>query len=219
MSARQTAKLRIPRPVAIAVLCASPVVILLGVWLLLDEVVFVPGEPGATASAADVVAYIIDDKGLPRMSSPRVQPFFEAQSVRMAKEPAFREQFLSTYRTSSPEERTAFRTHLFDILKPMIMRDVEQFHALKEQERDAFLNERYVDRKRLEILWAGIRVEKSAADAADLQRVQEMITTRVSPEELSAALDYIKAFGKRQLEIESDPALRERLEERARQPK
>lgn len=207
------------RILLIAVACASPVLILLALWLLLTEVIFVPSVPTQATPAVDVVAYILDEKGLPTLQPAKTQAFIEAQTLRMGQDAAFRELFLSSYRGLSPDERTAFRTNLFEVLKPIILHDVQQFHALKENERQAFLDDKYVEFKRMEILWTGVQIEKTASDRADLQKLQEMILSKITPEELSATIAYITAFAERRVAIEQNAELRWQLEERARQPR
>jgi hypothetical protein len=192
------------------------VLLLAGVWWLVNEFVLAPAVPGEDATAQQCVEFVAHAKGLPRLDSQQRIAFVEARMHQAVEDESFRESFVSALRRSTKEERAAFRANLFDALKPRVLRDVHRFHELREEARVAWLDERLVDYKRLEMLLRTIRIDKHAfdEDLADSRNLLNLIVAKTTASERSLCLAYLGALGQRATEILRRPELKEQFEQR-----
>lgn len=201
--------------VRIAAICLLPVLLLALAWWLLNNVLLVPRIPAASAPAADVFTFIAHERGLPRLDPAGRQRVLEAQTRRMHDDEAFRDAFLANYRTAAPPEQSAFRAHVFDALKPLIMRDVRQYHELDGAARAEFVDGRIVEYNRMRALWGSVRIEKAAlggsGSPADLV---SLVNTKTSEQEQSQAIAYFQALAARVSEILASAELKREFEER-----
>lgn len=197
------------RTALLVVACASPVVLLAGIWWLVTQVLLVPAVPGASAPPAEVAAFIMHAKGLPRLDGRRSEAFLEVQLRRLVGEAAFRERFLAEYRTASPAAQKAFRLHLFDAFKPLVLRDVERFEALAGPERQAYLDERIVAYNRLGAFWGDVRIHKDMLGSGALapEEVVGLLLEKTSEQERQRSAGYARALAARVAQILADPAL------------
>jgi len=204
------------RRVLVLLGCAAPVVILAGVWWLVTEVLLVPSVPDASTPPDEVVQYITHPKGLPRLDPARVEAFLYAQVHRLLADADFRDRFLSAVRSSSPEEQSAFRAHLFDAFKPIFMRDVHRFHELDGVARREYLDERIVAYNRMSAYAGRVAIRPDAIHglAPSQNQLLELLTERTTEQERRLGSAYYAALQARVLEILADPELKAAFETR-----
>jgi hypothetical protein len=209
-------KLYLRRRTLLTIACASPVLLLAGLWWLVNAVVLVPPAPGERAPAQQCLEFIVHEKGLPRLSAERRIAFVEAQVGRLLEDDLFRDSFVAALRRSASDDRTAFFEHVFDALKPRVLRDAQEFHDVQNDARTSWLDERLVDYKRLELLLRTIRIDKHALDDAltDQASLVSLVLSRTTEEERSLCLAYFSALGRRANEILQQPALKDEFEQR-----
>jgi len=200
--------------------CAAPVLVLAGLWLLVTEVLLVPAVPDATTPPDQVAQFIIHEKGLPRLSREKCDAVLKLQISRLVRDEPFRNRFAAEYRVSSPEEQKAFREHLFDAFKPLVMEDIRRFHELPEPARRGYLDERIVTYNRLSKLLSSVQIDKNIAGSpADTQA--DLLTTllqKTTEEERQAGIAYAQALAVRVAAILADPELKAEFEARIAEP-
>lgn len=203
-----------------ALLLATPVVALAGVWLGVSEVLLVPTMPNATTPPDQVAQFIIHPKGLPRLDRGRSTAFLEQQIRRLVGDEAFRARFLAEYRIASPAEQQAFRAHLFDVFKPLVMEDIRAYDALEAARRPAFLDERIVAYNRLNAFWGQVHVSKTDLGPGALgpQEALDLLMQKTTEQERQMGLAYALALKARVAEILADPALKSEFEARIAAP-
>ena len=210
---------RFRRPLQIAAL-AAPVVVLLGVWWLVTQVLMVPPVPDGTSAGDAVARFIMHEKGLPRVGANERDAFIETQVRRLAREDAFRDRFLAEYRTASPEDQKSFRAHLFDALKPVVFRDIEAFEQQPEDQRATYLDDRIVYYNRVARMWGSTTISKQMLGAGALSPTEalEFVLGRTTEVERERALAYGRALATRVEQILVDPELKATVEARIAAP-
>lgn len=208
------------RRVLLVAACAAPVVVLAGLWLLVTEVLLVPAVPGAATPPDEVVQFIIHVKGLPRLDRQRGDAFLKQQILRLVQDEPFRNRFAAEYRVSSPDEQKAFRAHLFDAFKPVVMADIRRFQELPESARQAYLDERIVTYNRLSKLLGSVQIDKSiAGPTADAQGdLLSTLLQKTTEEERQIGIVYAQALAVRLTTILADPELKAEFEKRIAAP-
>ncbi len=199
----------------------SPLVILAGLYLLVTQVWMVPGVPAAATSADRVAAFIIHEKGLPRLTLPQFEAFLVAQLPRLLRDAAFRERFLAEVRTASLEEQRVFRAHLFESFKQLVLRDAGQYQQLPPDQRTTYLDERIVAYNRLKAFGGEVSIDKGdlfGAAAPGAEELFGLVTGRTTAQERSQALAYGGALKARVDEILASPARKAEIEGRIQAP-
>ena len=216
MQRARTRRFYPPRRVLLALACASPVVLLAGLWWFVSAVVLVPAVPGEDAGAQACVEFVAHERGLPRLDQERQTALIETQMRRLVEEEGFREGFVSALRRSSSEDLAAFRAHLFEALKPRVLFDVRKFHELPDESRRPWLDERLVDYKRLERLLRSIRIDKDALGTAftDARSWLGLVLAKTTEDERELGVSYFSALARRAEEILQEPDLKRQFEQR-----
>jgi hypothetical protein len=194
----------------------APVLLLAGAWVLVDEVLLAPRIPDEQTPANELLAYIVNSRGLPRLSAERRCTLLEQQARRLLADAALRAQFLAAYRTAGRDEQEAFRVHVFDAFKPLVMRDVRGYSALAaDDSRRSFLDQRIVAYGRLAAMWGSARISRRVlgSGAPDTGELLQLVMDRTSADERDAAAAYLKAYAARVGEVLADPELKRALEE------
>lgn len=201
--------------------CASPVLVLAGIWWLVTEVLLVPRTPDAQTPPDRVFAYIVHEEGLPRLDPPRAQAFFEEQVRRLLADADFRRRFLAEIRTATPDQQKAFRANLFDVFKPMLMDDIRGYHAEPEEGRQTYLDDRIVAYNRLSRALG----RDSTAISAELDMLKPtreealaLLLNKTTAEERQLGTAYVAALTARVQEILADPDLEAALRARIDAP-
>lgn len=208
------------RRVGQLLLWGSPLLLLLGLYLLVTLVLLRPGLPGPEAEPEQVVQFIAHKQGLPRLKPPEVERFLEGQIQRLLRDEAYRDGFLREVRTASIEDQEAFRSHLFDAIKPTVMADIRAFHALLPAERLNLLDERIVAYNRLARVAGGAGISKDALGqtAPNPQQMLDLLMRKTTDEERQLGLAYLQALQLRVLTILADPDLKAEFEARIADP-
>lgn len=208
------------RPVLLAGVCVAPLLVLGVLWWLVTQVLLVPGVPKPQTSAADVLQFIVHEKGLPRLSPVQREEFVRAQTRRLVWDAAYRQAFLAEYRTSSPEEQKAFRANLFEAFKPMVLRDGRRFDELETEARQAFLDERIVEYNRMNAFRGEARLTKDALGGAapSSAEVLQLLIDKTSAEERQVLSGYGAALRVRIEEILANPELKTAFDARIAAP-
>jgi hypothetical protein len=207
------------RRVLIVAACAAPVLVLGGIWLLVTQVLLVPRVPDATTPAAEVVWFIAHEKGLPRLDQRRFEALLEQQLRRLRQDAAFRAAFVAEYSTSSAEEQKAFRFHLFDAFKPVVMGDIRRFHELRGPAREQYVDERIVAYNRMAVLWGDLRdqeIKATIGPTLTKDELFELLLEKTTEEERALGAAYAQAVAARVAEILADAALKQEFEARIR---
>src|SRR5262249_8782886 len=149
------------------------------------------------------VEYVVDAKGLPRREPDAAARTLQDLLVRLLSDAAFRDSFASALRRSTPEEQAAFREHVFDAFKPRLMADIRRFDELQGDARTAFLDDRLIDFKRMEMLSRGTKIDKSAfAEAAgDQAALLKLLIAKTTDQERALGAAYIRAAAARWNEL------------------
>jgi hypothetical protein len=210
---------RLRRVLPVAAL-AAPVVLLLGIWWLVTQVLMVPGVPDEQASGDAVARFIIHANGLPRVDAERRDAFLETQIRRLAQDAAFRERFLAEYRTASPEDQKSFRAHLFDALKPIVFRDIAAYEQQPEGERAAYLDDRIVYYNRVARMWGSTTISKHMLGSGALSPTEalEFVLGRTTKQERGRAVAYGQALAARVEQVLASPELKAAMERRIEAP-
>jgi hypothetical protein len=216
VTAESPARSNVTRKLAIGAGLAAPVLLLGVLWLVVTNVLLVPPVPEPATSARDVLRFIVHEKGLPRLDDATARRVFHEQLGRLGRNDEFRERFLRELRIASPTEQRAFRSHLFDVFKPIFIADMRQYHELIGEERQAFLDDRIVYYNRLS---AALGKTELSADAAaeltpDRQEMLQLVLSRTTEEERQMTGAYFSAIGARVEEILADPPLKAEFERR-----
>ncbi|MGE0479312.1 MAG: hypothetical protein AB7Q17_02450 [Phycisphaerae bacterium] len=194
---------------------AAPLVALGAAWWLLSNVLLAPAIPASDTPAADVVAFLTHDKGLPRLTDAERSALIQQHLRRWSADARYRSEFATAVRRSTTEERAAFRRHVFDAFKPLVLTDVRQYHAAADAQQD-YLDERIVAYNRMTRALGGAGVDRAALgdalpSSADLMN---LVLARTSEAERSLATAYLTALGRRIEQIVADPTLRQEFEAR-----
>ncbi len=207
------------RRVRMGALCAAPVVALGGLWWFVAEVLLVPAVPDARTPPDAVAQYVMHPKGLPRLRGTRCEAFLLTQVRRLVTDDAFRERFLAEYRTSAPEQQVAFRAHLFDAFKPLLMRDIDRYHELTGPAQQDFLDERIVAYNQFSRFVGNTRIEKGTAGPTPGQNeLLGLLLSHTTEEERRRGWLYGQALAARIAVILADPELKASFEARIAAP-
>jgi hypothetical protein len=200
----------------VALACAAPVLALGAVWLLVTQVLMLPAVPDQSTPADRVAQFIMHPKGLPRLDPGPCEAFLQQQARRLVQDEPFRRRFLAEYRVSSLEEQKAFREHLFDAFKPLVMRDIRTFHELSPPQHRAYLDDRIVAYNRMNSLWGQARIGKSdlgpAAPGPD--ELLGLLLQKTTEQERQMGMAYAAALQARVSQILADPELKQEFETR-----
>lgn len=208
------------RRLLVALGCIAPLIVLGGAWWLIAEVILVPGMPNEASPPEDCVAYVAHDKGLRRLTADEQEKFVRGQLSRWLGQTAYREQFAAALRRSTADEQKAFRSNLFDVFKPHVMRDVAKFHTTMGDARRAFLDDRIIEYNRMgRVLRAG-RVDKSAFGDAlpNPKEMMELVVAKTTQQERDQAQTFFTALGGRIAEILADEPLKKEFEAKIAAP-
>lgn len=176
-------------------------------WWAIDRLVLTPPTPGPSAAATAWLDYTVSPRGLARLAPDAAVPVLESLLVRVLSDTPFRESFAAELRRASTEDQAAFREHVFDAFKPRLMADVRRYHDLEGDARDAFLDDRLIYFKRMELLSRGSKLDKSSiGDAAGEQAALiKLLLEKTTEEERSLGAAYIRAAALHWNEIRQDP--------------
>jgi len=180
----------------------------------------VPAVPDGAAPPAQVVQYIMHAKGLPRLGRERREAFLTEQMTRLIEDERFRERFAMEYRVSSPDQQKAFREHLFDAFKPIVMDDIRGYHETSPELRQDYLDQRIVEYNRMAKMLSNVEVDPEIAGPQDGNRTEmlALLLQKTTEQERELGLAYAAALRARVLEILADPALKAGFEARIAQP-
>ncbi len=202
-----------------AVGCAAPVLLLAGLYVLVDRMLFVPAVPDDTTPGDRLAAFVMDPRGLPRLSQAEREAFLMRQVPRLLREEGVRESFLAAIRQAASESQEAFRNNLFDTFKPILLRDARAYAALDAAGRIAFLDERIIAYNRLGAQ-TNVHISRhdlgSAAPSGD--KLLEWVLSKTTEEERRLCLNYGTGMAARVQEILEDPALKADFEQRIAAP-
>lgn len=195
---------------------AAPLVALAATWWLLSNVLLAPAVPDDHTPAAEVVAFLAHDKGLPRLTDAERDALIRRHLRRWSTDAHYRYEFATAVRRSTTEERTAFRRHVFDAFKPLVLTDVRQYHAANSESQQVYLDDRIVAYNRMTRALGGAGVDRAALGDAlpSSTDLMNLVLARTSEEERSLATAYLTALGRRIEQIVADPALRQEFEAR-----
>ncbi len=204
------------RRVVVVLACAAPVFVLGAVWLLVTRVLMVPAVPGSDTLPDQVVQFIMHEQGLPRLSRERCDAVLKQQIHRLIEDAKFRDRFAREYRVSSPEQQRAFREHVFDAFKPVVMADINGYHLLDDAERREYLDGRIVEYNRMATILANIQVNASAAGLGGGEKAEMLglLLTKTTEHDRELGFAYIQAIQVRVVEILADPELEEQIRAR-----
>ncbi len=213
------------RQALIALSLAAPVLLLAGAWWWVDRFLLAPPVPTDATPAEQCVGFICNAKGLPRLRGDAAERYLQWQARRFVADPHYARRFVAASHTAPPEERQAFREHLFDAFKPLLMRDVRRCESLEGPRRDAFIDDRIVEYNRIlrvidrspvgqEIRQANVAPMSDSEKLAMLQ----MVLSRTTDEERARAQRYGALLGARIAEILADAELKAEFERRIAEP-
>lgn len=197
------------RRILVIAACLAPVILLGGAWLVVTRVVMAPPVPTATATADEVVRFLIHPQGLARLGAEQAETVFRTQLGRLATNADLRADFLREFRISSPDEQRAFQEHLFDVFKNIIMADVHEFQSLDPNAQPAYIDARIVEYNRLSRALGkdGISANAGQAILPDEREALAMLLQRTTDNERQMGVAYFGAIQARVLEILADPDL------------
>ncbi len=201
--------------------CAAPVVVLAGLYVLVTQVLMIPTVPDAAAPPERVAQFIIHDKGLPRLSREQFEEFLRVQIPRLVRDKPVRERFLAEVRTASSDDQKAFRAHLFDAFKTLVLHDADRYFGLTGDERAKYLDERIVAYNRLKAFGGEVTIDKGdlfGAAAPSTEELLGLVTGRTTEQERQRGLAYGVALKTRIDEILAEPALKAQFEARISAP-
>lgn len=204
------------RPILVALACASPLLLLGGLWWAVNAFLLTPGVPDDDASAEECARFIVHEKGLSRLDGDRRDRFLQHHLRRLVQDAALRDRFAAVLRRLTVEEQAAFRAHLFDAFKPHVLSDVRRFHDLQGERRGGYLDERIVEYNRVAAFLGGARIDKRAFGNAlpDPSQMTELLLTKTTEEERELGLAYFGALAERVKQILADPELKREFEAR-----
>ena len=209
------------RKVLVPLACAAPVLVLGAVCLLVTQVLLIPGVPDAATPPDRVAQFIMHEKGLPRLERARFEGFLDVQLPRLLRDQAFRDRFLAEVRTSSSDDQKAFRTHLFDAFKALVLRDADRYFELGGPARAEYVDARIVVYNRMKAFGGDVKIDKGdlfGAAAPTAQEMLSLVTGHTTAEERQRALTYGAALKVRIDVILADPALKAEFEARIGAP-
>jgi hypothetical protein len=203
------------RRLGLVLACIAPVVVLGGLYLLVTQVLLVPGIPGDRAPGDEVARFIMHPKGLPRLPQSQREAFIQKQMPRLVRDQPLVNAFTSAVRTASPEEQDAFRENMFNTLKPMLVRDAAAWEALPEPRRQALLDERIVAYNRLGAR-SDVHVSRHdlGAAAPSGEELVKWLVSKTSADERRLMMAYAAALAERVNEILTDEKLKADFERR-----
>jgi hypothetical protein len=209
------------RQALIGLMLVGPVLLLAGAWWWVNSFLLAPAVPTDRTPADQCVSFICHEKGLPRLRGEESQRFLEWQARRFIRDPEYARRFVAASHSAAPEERQAFREHLFDAFKPLLMSDVRRCERLESAERAAFIDERIVEYNRivrvLEQSAVGQGARKMNAGAmsdSDKLAMLQMALSRTTEDERERAQRYASVLGARIGQILADAELRAEFERR-----
>ena len=204
------------RRVGLILACLAPVLLAGGVYLIVTQVLLVPAVPDAATPPDRLLRFIVHEKGLPRLRGEKCETFLQQQIQRLVRDEGLRNRFLAEYRTANPEEQKAFREHLFDAIKPIVMRDIHAYQAMPEAGRPAYLDERIVTYNRMNAFWGDVRISKNDLGPGQPgpDELLGMLTQKTTEAERQSGVAYGAALHARVLQILADPALKAEFEAR-----
>lgn len=189
--------------------CAAPLLLLGAAWWTIDRFVLTPPRPTLASTADEFVRFLVDAKGLPKLRQAEREALIELHLRKWLAQEDYRSGFASALRRCSDEEREAFKTHTFDAVKPIIMRDVRRFHELDGEARRTFVDERIVEYHRMASILRGAKVDKSAFGDSlpSSNEVGQLVLAKTTEEERVLGQAFFAALAARQVEIQADEAL------------
>jgi hypothetical protein len=209
------------RKTLVILACVAPVLTLAALYWLVTQVLMIPGVPDAKTPPDRVAQFIIHEKGLPRLERAGFEAFLNVQLARLLRDRPFRDRFLVEVRTASSDDQKAFRTHLFDTFKALVLRDADHYFELAGDARAAYLDERIVAYNRMKAFGGDVTIDKGDLFGAAAPSAEEMlglVTGRTTAEERQRALTYGAALKTRIDEILAEPALKAEFEARIASP-
>ena len=203
-------------PAAMVGVCASPLLVLAGIWLLVNALVLTPGVPGDSAAAVQCINFAVDPAGLPRLRPEQQAEFVETHLSRVVRDGQFRDAFMTGLRRQPLQDQAAFRAHVFDALLPRFVSEAQEYQQRTPEELDRWLEDRLVHYKRMGRMLRGMQLEAADFDSrwTDEKGLLELVIARTTPEQRASCGVYFAALARESAAIKQDPERLARLEER-----
>lgn len=199
------------RQAMLAGIIIVPLLLLGGIWWVVTGVLLTPPVPGDSSTPEDCVKFVSSERGLPHLGRDEQKAYLTWQTGRLVRDDGFREQFISALRRSAPDEKAAFRDNMILAIKPMIMADIDAFHALESSKKKGFLDERIVEYNKRGAFVAQARVSKTdlyGALPTNPAELMQLLMNNTTEEERGRGQVYVAALVERITQINADPELR-----------
>jgi len=208
------------RSILVVLACASPLLLLGGLWWAVNAFVLTPGVPDDDAPAEECVRFIVHEKGLPRLAGERRDRFLQHHLRRLVQDADLRDRFAAALRRLTHEQQAASRAHLFDAFKPHVLADVRRFHDLQGEPRRHYLDERIVEYNRVAAFLREARIDQRAFGDAlpDPGQMTKLLLTKTTEQERELGLAYFAALAERIKQILADLELKREFEARIAAP-
>jgi hypothetical protein len=193
----------------------SPLLVLGGAWWLVNRFVLAPRAPGPDATPDEVIQFVANEKGLPRLGPTNGKALLDRLATHMAADAPFRERLVAALRRESLDVQQAFRSNVFQTIKPALLSDIRRYHEIPGEQRGEFLDQRVVEYQRLAGAFRSSGAGGSLRDLLpDREELLRMLIANTTDEERDLGSAYVTAYLARVQQIRADPQLQEQFNQR-----
>jgi len=155
-----------------------------------------PAEPNvATATPAEIVAYVSNPRGLARLSDVEQQRFLDRWRQALAAQPARVDDLRKHFESLSTDARQAFTDQFFQTTKRNFLADARRFEQISESaEKSRFVRSKVAEYKENEKFVRSVAISFRRDFGTDEDSMKSYLMSNTTPEERMLGEPYVKAL-------------------------
>ncbi|MBN2563746.1 MAG: hypothetical protein JXQ75_22745 [Phycisphaerae bacterium] len=154
-----------------------------------------PPQPDLqTAKAAEVVAYIADERGLAKLPQINQQQFLIRWRDLVMREPQKKEELKECFLSLNDDQRKAFSDAVFKHVKRTFLDDAQQYRQTLKDTRHEFLRKKIAEYHEQAVFMKDVAVGFKKQVSGTQEDMQKWVMEHTSPEERALGEPYVDAL-------------------------
>lgn len=179
--------------------------LLLLVGYIAYESVATPGRPDVrTAGAAEIVAYIANDRGLSKLAQIQQREFLQQWRDTLTQDAGKKDDLRACLETLDEDLRKAFTDSMFKHFKKTFLDDAKQFNQLAENQKYGFLKSRIIEGREQIVLLKGITAGLKGQYTGSQDDFQKWLIEHTTPEERALGEPFYNALKRIRPQVDKD---------------
>jgi hypothetical protein len=182
---------------------------LLGLFIIagyfVRDAAITPAKPDPrTAQAAEVVAYVSNERGLAKLAQIQQQEFLQQWRDALLQDVEKKSELKTCLGGLKDDERKAFTEAMFQHFKKAFLDDAKAFSKLAENERYAFLKARILEGRERVIFMKDVTAGLASSFTGSQDDLQKWVIEHTTTEERTIGEPYVNALKHASTTIDKD---------------